>query len=421
MNLNHPAIYTEFLNHFLTIIQDEEQKNTATLFSGFLRATSLVETVSSLNADLTYIPLSSVMKAGLIDRNFQFMRPENADKETVRRIKSIGFFFDKDRVNGALNELGVDKTQYTQIQQLILITACQEAKNRVLSGDFNRFAGNVANIEDDDGKTQVVQIIQLLDSMAFGNIKQAITFTPGTTHLTPEAIAIIENRRDESLEMAKSNNGTDIPEDQLGKVLSPITAKLPSSLLIDIYDELIPCMVINLNVLSEAQLIKHEAKFQLLKLHCTILSLTLNDLWQVKLQWMRQGQQVIVGEHLITLPHSISSILKSIEDAVAQKHLADYVLTLHEIQEIAKNYGQDWFTWSRNKLPLFQSSPAVGEFLEKVLQITLGIADETPTILHSNAGAINEGLNYFAQTLKIFTPWNNAISETKHEDTLSPK
>jgi hypothetical protein len=416
MNLNHAAVYTEFLNHFLTIIQDEQQKNAATLFSGFLRATSLMDVVSSLNADLTFIPLSAVMKAGLVDNNFHFMVVDSNNQEMTRRVKSVGFFFDHARVQGAIQELGVNRDQFNPIQQLVLVTACQEAKNRVLSGDFKRFAGNVANIEDDDVKAQVLQIIQLLDSMAFGNIKQSILFIHGTIQLSPEAIAIIENRRDESLEMARNNFGTDIPEDQLGKVLCSGSLMLPPNTLIDIYNELIPNLAINLAILSQDQIKKREAKLQLLKLHCVILSLTLHDRWHVKVQWLHQGQHVVVGEHSITLPHSISSILKVIEETVAQKHNANYLVALKEIQEIARNHGHDWFVWSRNMLPLFKSSPAVGEFLDKVLQIDLKVFVTARDALANESAAISE--HDMAQTLRFFA--SSETAESKQSESPSP-
>lgn len=69
MILKPDLVYAEFLKHFLDVIQNEESRNTATLFSGCLRSSVVSSFTKPLGINSSYLPLSSLIKAGLVDEH----------------------------------------------------------------------------------------------------------------------------------------------------------------------------------------------------------------------------------------------------------------------------------------------------------------------------------------------------------------
>lgn len=124
MILNINGIYAEFVDRFLTIIQDDAAQNQATLVSGFLRAKILNSTVDKgLSVDQSFVPLSAVLKSGLVNKEGNISKLSLS--EQARRIL---FSFDQERTLAQVVKIGLEPTHYTEAQQLILVTACQEAK-----------------------------------------------------------------------------------------------------------------------------------------------------------------------------------------------------------------------------------------------------------------------------------------------------
>lgn len=416
MILKEALIYAEFLDHFLTIIQDKEEVDCATLGSGFLRSTKLSTIIGKISNDNSYIPLSALIKAGLVDERGSIVLSPNP------RAERIGLFFDQDRTLGLLQQLGINPELLTEVQQLVLVTCFQEAANRMLNGSFRVFAQNGNNIEDPVQQETVLKILTRGGLIALGEVAAQIRFNPMDISLTPESLLLIKRKWIQSDKQAESTAGIDISDEYLQQPLLTEEAVLPLRDRIHILDELIPSLVIDASSLSVQEQMEHRAKLQLLSLHCTILSMTLNDRWQVKAQWLQPGAQVRVGEHLVTLPHSISTILGIIARTMAQKHRANYCSALVSIQQTAQLYQRDWYTWGRNQLPFISSSLAVTEILNSVLAIDLREADpaasmrETPTVTEALTEALFSGLTLFGVSSE---PSSSGTAARQDNDVLS--
>ncbi|MDI1352140.1 MAG: hypothetical protein PSV35_05125 [bacterium] len=365
MILNTDQYYADFLDTFLAVIQDKKAKNAATLASGFLRSTHIALTVEKLGHDNSYIPISAVIKAGLVDEQ-GFILPK-----TNPRAKRAGLFFDQVRTLAALNQLSIPKEQFSEIQQIFFVTCCQEAINRMLTSSLGVFVENAANITNPMQQATILTLLKQIAIIAFGKTANAIKFNPGSTSLSPESILLIKRQKMLLQKMADDNSGIAIPDEELIAVSNERERGLSSHYRITILDELIPCLAMDPLFLTETEQKEHQAKFNLLKLHCSILSMTINDSWQVKAQWLKAGHPFDMGDTTVILPYSISTILKVIDVTHAKKHLADYSSALAEIQTIARKNHHDWYRWVRNQLPLISSSPAVKELLDSVLGIDL--------------------------------------------------
>jgi hypothetical protein len=396
MILKVEAICAEFLEHFLTIIQDEEAQNNATLASGFLRSSALVGAIDKISYRMSFIPLSAAMKAGLIDANDNFILDKDDDSEQSLRARRMGFSFDSDRVSAFLHQLGVKGSELNQKQQLVLTTSCQEAASRVINGSLRILTANPLNIINENHQQIVIDLITNLANMALGGIVGDIHFKLTDTHLLPDSFLHIKRHKELFLEMAKASQGIEILQTE--KFLADASPpRLSLTLISSILDELIVALIVDPQHVTPEKKVEHEAKLHLLKLYCTILSLTLEDSWKVNAQLINLGQQVAVGEKSITLPHSISQILDVIAKTMQQKQGADYSGALRSIQEIAQKHQDDLFVWARNHISFLRSSSKVEELLKSVLSIKLegnGLSSAAPSSSSSSSGSVEKWMDY---------------------------
>ncbi len=402
MILKPDLIYVEFLEHFLAVIQDEHARNAASMLSGCLRSTPVSRTTKNLLCkDSSYLPLSALIQSGCI---VDGMVSSNA------QAKRLQLFFDETRVQGALRKLGMDYTKYNHIQQIILVTCCQEASNRTLTGGFQLFAENAATILDKPKQTRILEMLGNLHVRALSSIVSKLHFD-SDLNLTPEAILAIKEQKDKFIELANTNSFMEIPDAELMAISGEDSTTVPAHERIPILNELSLLLTIDTECLTPSELLEHQAHIHLLKFHCSLLAMTYKDLWQVKAQWIATGTELVLGETRITLPYSISRILELIKSNKSKTTPGKYLSSLHEIQEIARTYEADWYTWTRNQVSFLASAPAVKEFLAEVLAINMGPAPKTSTVVEEPG--LLESVLYYG--LSFFTP----VEPDKEETTYS--
>jgi hypothetical protein len=352
MILNINSLFSEFIDRFLTIIQDEVEQNKATLVSGFLRAKILTTMDGVLSSDQDFLPLSAVVKSGLVNKEGKIAEPEEP------QAKSILFFFDRERTLAQLLKLGLDQTQYSEIQQLILVTACQEATNQIISGSMKVFVTNLQSISNNEQQEQIRKLITDLATITLSRMIGALKFNGNSTSLSGDSIILLNRQRILFSEISRSEPGLMIPDEELTNPSNPEPALLSLSQRIMLLDELLPCLTLDLTLLSYDEVVEHQTKLNLLQLYCSILSMTKNDSWQVKAQWLYPGNTIQVGVDKVSLPNSISEIMDIITIELAKKHKACYQDALKKIQLIASHYEWDWYTWTRNQLPIISAQSA---------------------------------------------------------------
>jgi len=354
MILKPSLVYAEFLEHFLAVIQDENTRNAASMLGGCLRSTPVSNiTKNLLCKDSSYHPLSAVIASGCVTDG---MIASNA------QTKKLQLFFDDTRIQGALIRLGVDCARYTHIQQITLVTCCQEASNRVLTGDFQLFAENAATISNSSSQARVLDIVATLHVKALAGLMAKLQFT-SDFKLTEDSVLAIREQQKKFIEMAETNSMIDIPDTELMALCREIPTIVPEQERIQILNELTGLLAKDKELLNPSELLEHEAQLHLLKLHCTLLAITYKDLWQVKAQLISIGTELISGESRFVLPYSVSKIFDIIKSSKIKKTAGQHLLALQEIQGIARSYESDWYTWARNQVSFFASAPSVKEFL----------------------------------------------------------
>lgn len=361
MKLNINTLYAEFLTHFLSIIQKEEERNAATLGSGFLRVTILATAMVNIAADNSYIPLSAAMKAGLVTVKGNFIPPDHP--LTI----SSGLSFDRQRTQGQLDLLQIDYQIWTETQQLVFVACYQEAMNRVLQAELfasaDQFSGTL--------QETVTTLMKECGFTALAPIVTHLSFISGANTLTTEAINKLKQQRAAWYEQAQCTKELEIPEEILIRkeaLQQEYTVSLVDR--ITLLDELLPTLTQEIKALNYQAQLARASKLIVLKIYSTILSMTLRDCWQVKTQWLQPGTQVQIGQQAITLPHSISKIIEIIVSALAQKDQADYYAALKSIQQIAVDYKNSWYTWGRNTFtPHFASPKAVSALIDEIIKI----------------------------------------------------
>ena len=399
MILNVDLIYAEFLEHFLAVVQDEEAINVSTLASGFLRSEVLSTTIEKLSNNHSYIPLSAVKKAGLVDQHGTILTSQENPRSA--RVK---LYVDKIRTLAVLKQLGVDHEKLTEVQQLVLVTCCQEAINRVITGPFRAFSQNVSQISNPLHQVKIIEVIQHMSIVTLGGIAAQLNFNANDTSLSPETILRIKRRRSQFIEMAESNPGIEIPIEIFVDEIPAVAMSVSFKDRIALFDDLVPSLAIDLQFFKPNELLEHQSKLRLLKLQSAILSMTLDDQWRVKDQLLKPGTKIQLGDQSITLPNSISKIMAIIAETNAQRHKASYLDALKKIRRVAQSYEQDWYTWGRNQLPYICSSPAVKELLNSVLAIDLdnpSLSKEPAELMSVGAPGITDwvkyGLSFFAE------------------------
>jgi hypothetical protein len=361
MILNPNLIYAEFLDNFLTIIQDEEEKNKAILVSGFLRARLTGVTLGDGSSN---VPLSSVSKSNLIDRQGNF-----ATAETSEAAERVIFFFDKKRTEAQLISIGVDCSLLSETQQLVFTTACQEAANRVIEGSLKVFIANLPNISNAVQQNLLLSFMQGMYITAFRALTPSIQFNSNSLDLTRESLLQINRERLQFLKLNTEESNVIFPDEELTGPIVPGPDMLSLSEQIKLHDELLPTVAIDPTLLYPEERLEHQAKLKLLQLYATILEMTKKDAWQVKAQWLRKGDAIQVGAQDIILPHSVSEIVHIMAGELSKKHKANYQDALMRVQSIAAAYNKDWYRWIRNMLPLVSASAELMNLLSETLQI----------------------------------------------------
>lgn len=395
MILKEDLIYASFLDKFISIIEDEAAKNRATLVSGFLQSNQVSFALEQITQDINYIPLSAVINSGLLDNEGRFILENNELPST-----KIGLFVDIARTQGQLHALGLEQCEWTEVQQLVFVTCCQEAVNQVLEGIFKVFYENVTHVSDTHRDT-ILHILKNMPTLGFSPIISKLHFETNALTLTSDTIAAITAQRELFLDASDEAHEIMIPDEELLAEELPKVTAVSTQMRIDILNELIPCLAVDEEQLNAEEALERSAKLSLLKLHSNILSMTLNDQWQINKQWLRPGRNIDLGSASIALPHSISNILDIITRTRTQKNNANYLNALRDIRSIAKSYEQDWYTWGRNQLPYISASPAVKVFLSSVLAINIGqeseLQEPEPAFVVSSytTSAINLGISLF--------------------------
>ncbi len=349
MKFNIDKICSEFLDHFLTIIQDPDAINAATFFSGFLRANVLETNIIKKMSDqsLSYIPLSAVIKAGLVNEDGSFNGNNDA------RAQRVKFFIDKERVQGALEALKAENKPFTEMQKLALVTSIQEASNRLSEGPLKFFAANLQCISNEEAMNSIAQQIKDISARSLTPIMDKIDLNPMEWSLTPESILCIKEQQARFIEAGITSSEIEVPDDELPEPPTELKSSIPASTQIQILDELLPILAQDDATLEESARLEHKAKLELIHLQTKILAVTARDAWDVRYQWMYPGSMVDVGSKKITLPSSISQILKVITDTFSQKNNESYLEALNTIRQIAVDYENDWYRWGRNSLTFF--------------------------------------------------------------------
>jgi hypothetical protein len=402
MILKSDLVYAEFLRHFLDVIQNEESRNTASLLSGCLRSSVVSAVAKTLGNSSSYLPLSSIIKAGLVDEHGTLL-----SSATHEKAKKIDLFFDHDRLIASLTLLNIEDTKYNHVQLITLVTCLQEAATRVLNGPFGIIFKNVSNISNPLAQEFIMRTLKNLSIKPLIDIADKIQFTSGCLSLTADAIAVIS--AEEKKFMAKGNmpfpettpEEIEVPDEELQSIIQKKENKVASSDCIQVLDELVPCLARESKTKDE--LLEQEAQAHLLKLKCYILSKTAADEWQVKFQLLLCGDELTSGEDTVTLPHSVSQILAIINARPIPEPLS-YRNALQEIQDIVRAYKADWYIWGRNQLPLFSAASAVEELHQLVLDFSLvepeagsALVNEEPTPLAFFTSAVNFGLSFFTE------------------------
>lgn len=385
MLLKLNAIYAEFIDNFLTIIQDEEEKNKATLVSGFLRARILS---SKIGIDNSAVSLSAVMKSGLVSQEGRFESAENDEK-----AKHAVFTFDKARTQAQLVRVDFDCSQWTEMQQLTMVAVIQEAMNRIVATSLKPYLANLQHITDLEHQMLLRQLLQEMDVSALKQIAKQIHFNHGTLSLSPESLVLLNRKRHIFLTLAASEPALNIADDAFIAAENPVPALLSLSQQILFLDELLPALVLDASVLSQEEEQEQEIKLQLLLLYGKILAGTKENLWQVKAQWMRPGDSVSVGSNEVKLPASVSEIMNIISVELSKKHNANYKDALTRVRAVAQQYEQDWYTWIRNQLPYVAASAALKEFLKGVLNISVDGASSSSSLKGQASGCFFQSKN----------------------------
>ncbi|RUR07320.1 hypothetical protein [Legionella sp. km772] len=394
MILKPDLIYAEFLNHFLIIIQDEAIQNAASMLGGCLRSCLVSRFTKDLCKDSSYLPLSAVIKSGCV---VDGMIVANAE---ALRLK---LFYDEPRIQGALKRLGIDGIRYNHIQQILLVASCQEASNRVLTGDFQLFAENAATISNKTHQAFILDIIGNLHVRALSSVVSELAFD-GHFKLTEASLETIKKQHRAFITASKKNPVLEIADTELLVLSKESPLIIPSHERIQIIDQLAVLLAKDKHELKPGEGLEDEAHLHILKLHCSLLEMSYKDLWQVKSQWLAIGDELIAGDTRIVLPYSISKIFDIIKTTQTKKEVGQYQAALHEIQEIARNYESDWYTWTRNQISILASAPSVKRFLSLSLSFPLDASPKKISPIDSPSlftHLLNYGLSFFTEATTV--------------------
>lgn len=362
MILKPTLIYAEFLEHFLAVIQSEDSRNAATMLGGCLRSNSVSDYTKSLCKDNHYLPLSAVIKSGCVKNGMI------VSNEATKRLE---LYYDEFRIIGALRRLGIESAQYNTIQHIILVACCQEASNRVLTGEFQLLAENTATISNKASQEAVLDIVGNLHVNALLSLMPKLSFD-SDFKLTETSIRELKAQQQQFIEAAEKKPAINIPDIELMALCGESSLIIPIEERIQILDELAVLLTNDKYHLRPGELLEHEAQLHLIKLHCALLDISYKNLWQVRAQFFAIGDEIIAGDTTILLPYSISKIFDIIKSNKTPKGPGQYRAALHEIQDIARNYESDWYTWARNQISPLASSPAVKTFLSLSLSLDIG-------------------------------------------------
>jgi hypothetical protein len=278
------------------------------------------------------------------------------------------------------------------MQQIVLVTGFQEAINRIISGTLKKCVANLQYLSNGEHQELIRSLLKEMDATALKPLAKGIQFTNGSLTLTTESLVLLNRQRLLFSQMATACTNVTIPDEEFVAPQDPEPALLSLSQQVLLLDELVPTLALDTALLSHEEELEHQAKIRLLQLYATILAMTKNNSWQVKIQWLRAGDSIQVGSQDIALPSSVSEISNIISGELSKKHKANYKSTLLRVQTVAATYEHDWYTWTRNKLPYFCASASLKELLEEVLKIHVeGIPQMQP---QDNSSVVSKMLQY---------------------------
>ena len=410
MILKPDLIYAEFLKHFVNVLQDEKMRDAASMASGCLRSPLIPSLMGDLlsKKERSYLPLSAVFESGCIVDGMITATPP---------VSQLKLFFDEVRVQALLNSLDIDHKKYTHVQQILLTVSCQEAVNRVLNGDFKLFAENIANISDFSSQKRILELVSSMNVHALKDLISELHFTDDFK-LTETSTAAIKRQQEKFLALAEVNPSINVPEAEIYPLATPITNHIPVQDRIQILNELTLLLAKDKSTFSASELLEYEAHIHLLKIHSNLLAITYNDLWQVKVQLVSVGQEIVSEEVTIVLPYSISQIFDLIKGTKLTDTTGKYLTALKEIQSVATRYESDWYTWTRNHISFLASAPAVKNFLSTVSAIDMGFRAASPSSEEESglfASILSYGLSFFSAEI---SDEDEALA--KNDESLTP-
>ncbi len=195
--INQSAILAALLKEFLAVITDPTQINRATLETGFLKASILTKVVAPIAPNSTYVPLSALIEAGLINDEGNFIV-----------ASTVAIEFDKNRTQAEISAMGLTYASLNQSQQLVLAAAYRAAATKI--GE-TYLAVDLSSV-DELAATLIKTLNKELGALAFGGISKKIQFNSQTTHLTEAAITAIKEAQQQFEQRSTVNLLLSIPK-----------------------------------------------------------------------------------------------------------------------------------------------------------------------------------------------------------------
>ena len=316
-----------FLEKFLEIIQNPQQVNTAIFYGGALRANRLNQHIPNPSDTATYLPLTSIQLAGLVDERTGHFIEDGAMAE------KLGFSFDASRVSESASSVGLNPSNSTDKQRLIFAACFQEACNQIneQDADLPKLRANIMNLMESMGIqrfSEINAIVQTFASAAFTSLGDLPLVFEGY-QLSAASIDRIQQQI-ETLKMVEAD-GIEIDNTLLTD--SPVLSAVRRDVDRRIFelDRLIACLAIDSGALDSGALREHLAKLFLLRYQYCVLYQTERKGWTPKFH--RDIPDAV--------PAGIARHLACIEQASSNE--MSYVEALTELKAVSQAYLDSWF------------------------------------------------------------------------------
>ncbi len=331
MKLSPYLLYIQFLEKFLSIIQDPEQVNMAIFYGGALRSQNLNQHIPNLSHTATYLPLSSTQLAGLIhEKTGNFM-------QRSALVDKLHFSFDACRVNEAAKHAGLSPLYNNDTQRLIFVACFQEACNQTNEQDTNlpKLRANIINLMEPLGHEQFSKINHLMQNFALEALalSKAHPITFENKRLSQKSIRDIQQAIDHlklSAHIVNETNSFEIDDTLLTEEPVTFNTRKETAQRIADLDQLIACLSIDSHDLHPDALREHQAKLFLLRYQYCILHQTERKGWTPNFQKNKHD----------TIPTDILKHLDYIERA--HNNEITYTQALCESRTISRAYLDSW-------------------------------------------------------------------------------